>query len=123
MKKYTVNMVRHWLSGSVKSVWLGMETLDYENGICLLDEQLTRLDPQSLYIGSPDTLCGLLDIGAVTEAGAFVITCKGIAVQRALPQGMTLIQTDLPLTALYNLIHENVHRYAGRCLSPCSCAR
>lgn len=113
MKKYTVNMVRHWLGGSVKSVWLGMETLDYENGICLLDEQLTQLDPQSLYIGSPDTLCGLLDIGAVTEAGAFVITCKGTDVQRALPRGMTLIQTELTLTALYNLIHENVHRYAG----------
>lgn len=111
MTQYTTSMILFWLGDCVTQVHVGIEPLNCVNGICLLEQDSPATDSRSLYISTPEVLEQLIRDDKIGEEGAFVVTCSGQAPSVALPAGLTLVQTSLPLISLYNRIHQHVHRY------------
>lgn len=107
-----MNMIRFWLGDCVMRCDAGMDTLECTDGICMLDADEAVLNSCSLYVGTPEVMEQLLAQDKIGPAGAFVVTCAGSPIQPPLPRQLTLIQTTLPLSALYNRIHAQVHRHS-----------
>ena len=117
MRYYTPDMVAYWLGKIVTAYSKStVSNHNYYGGIRLLSTEEEKLLPECLYIGDSDSVISAISRNLITKQGAFIISGRGnqiISESVQIPPQLSLIQSSLPLFALYNLVQENIHRYLG----------
>lgn len=110
---YTTDMLLGWLGDTVISYHPGKLRPDSDGGIKFLEAGSEPLQPDCLYIGTPDAITDAISEKRISSQGACMILCNA---ERPLPDKMipaklTLIETRLPLLSLYNCVSEHLHRF------------
>lgn len=113
MDAFTLPMLLRWLDGAVVRLRQGRSLPACTGGIRLLEPSEGALRPEFLYLGDPKGVAQALALGGVPNEGVLMVVSAGGPVFQdgGPPENVTLVETDLPLTALYNRVQEQLHRF------------
>ncbi len=115
MGSFTLPILLRWLDGTVVRLHGGRPFPPCGGGIRLLDPSAQPLSPGHLHLGTPEEAAQVLSSGTVPQEGAAIVSSAGQSPlgERPLPPGVTLIETGLSLTALYNHLQEQLARFTA----------
>ncbi len=113
MEAFTFSILLHWLDGIVVRLHQGRGLPPCTGGIRLLEPSEGALSPDFLYVGEPEMAAQALALYQAPNEMALVISSVGSPIPggQELPPEVTLIETSLPLAALYNRLHTRLFRF------------
>jgi len=113
MEAFTLPMLLRWLDGTVVQVRQGRSFPLCTGGIRLLEPSEETLCSDFLYLGKPEAAAQALRLCGMTKEGVLIVSSEGQPVLegQALFAEVTLIETNLPLTSLYNRLQERLHSF------------
>jgi len=113
MDAITLPILLHWLDGAVIRCRQGRGFPACTGGIRLLEPSEGPLSPDFLYLGEPGTADQVLRSCQTPNEPVLVVASAGRPVLdgQGAPPGTTLVETDLPLAALYNRLHTQLFRF------------
>ena len=103
-------MLSYWLGETVVNSHCGAVQPQCPGGIKLLDQGDAPLRPECLYLGTGQQVANALLAGRLPAQGILLISSGRCGVGN-LPDNLTLFETQLPLPALYNCVHEHLYRF------------